>query len=312
MPPSREQTILGVDPPFAATPSPTLVPVGESVNDGILARAGENDPIPLLDNPQPKPQVTLAAGTLELTLLGNYTNPWKTDPVTEARLAMGLVPAAPGGESPHWSPATDTFEASAKAEPAGAGTIATCANLDDLLNAIVQRSDGSIKRINIITHGDSGGIGIRGEIKATTFTDKNNAANSFVPGTVIFTLDRTYLSATLLKGVTGSDVAKRDQARQKFGGGAGIFLYSCNAASDASLVKALAEFFKVQVTGFGATVGYFPDVAFDAAKKPLRITDRTKSGVDNGSGKADPLFPPVVGFKHLNSESVMFPNTVNP
>jgi hypothetical protein len=313
MPPSRDQGILGFSPPFAAPPSPSFPVAGESDNDGILPRGGESDPIPLLDTPTPKPPAPPAAGgSIELTLLGDYANPWKSDPATEAKLAAGIGPPPPTGQdAPHWSPATDTFEATANAERAGAGTIVTCADLDAILDAIVQRPDGAIKRVNIITHGKTGGLGMKGEIKKTSFTDKSDPANSFVPGDVFFTTTgNSFLTVALLSGATGSLAAKRDQARLKFAPGAGIFLYACDAASDSALIQAIAKFFKVPVNGFGAPVGYFPET--DSPKNPTRIINRTKTGVDNGSGKPDPLFGPIVGFKHLNNEPTMFAKTENP
>ena len=62
MPPDREQGVLGFNPPFATAPTPSLPTAGGSPTDGILPRAGESDPIPLLDDPE-VPQI-IVPGTL--------------------------------------------------------------------------------------------------------------------------------------------------------------------------------------------------------------------------------------------------------
>ena len=122
---------------------------------------------------------------------------------------------------------------------------------------------------------------MKGEIKETSFVDKKDPANSFVPGDVFFTGGNSFLTVALLNGVSGSLATKRDQAQRKFGPGAGIFLCACDATSDPALIQGLAKFFKVPVSGFGAAVGYFPIT--DSGTKPTCIIDRTKTGVDNGS-----------------------------
>jgi hypothetical protein len=288
-----------------------LTPVfGDSPVDGILPKAGQGDPIPL---DAPGSSTPAAQTQVELTLIGDYPNPWKNDPVTEARLVAASTTPPSGKPVPHWSPGTDTFTSVAQAEASGAGQIVVCADLDAILDTIIKQADHSVTRVNIISHGMTGGLGMKGEIKKTTHADPTDPNNSFVPGDVFFTNPSggtNFITSALLSGASGTLASKRDQAQKKFAPGAGIFIYGCDSASDPALVQAIAKFFKVPATGFNAAVGYFPKI--DSAKNPTKVTDRRQTGVDNGTNQPDPLFPPLVGFKHLDHEPPMSATTQNP
>src|SRR5687768_16490608 len=109
---TRTQSIEGRDP-FAGL---STDPFGD---DGVLSLgAGDTQPTPVGQQAgaAAKPQ-----GTVELTAVGSFPNPWTKNPALEAQLAGGKVNNA------KWTPGTDTLTAAAKAEPKGAGAIRTCA-----------------------------------------------------------------------------------------------------------------------------------------------------------------------------------------
>jgi hypothetical protein len=293
-----------MDPPSAST-TPALASTDSAPNEDTVPQIGHTDVTPL-DAPPAQKTGAPGPGTLELTILGNYPNPWANDAVTEAQLATGLVHTPAGQDKnlvPHWSPATDTFQEVAHAERQGAGAVSVCANLDAMLNVIVG-VPGSIARLNIITHGMAGGIGLSGSIK-TSYGTQNGS--KYGPGDVFFdTASEAFLTAALFNGVTGPREVQRKYARQRFGSGAAIFVYACDVGADHNLLQAMADFFQVTVYGFNAMVGFFP--LTDSQTKPTKITDRSQTGAwDNtpGGDHKEPLFPPMNGFKHLNSEPPM-------
>jgi len=231
-------------------------------------------------------------GTAEITCVGAYANPWATNPGLEARLVMGKVPNA------HWSPGTDTMTAVANAEK---GTVATCPTLLAILKQI-SGSSGLVSRVNILTHGRSGGIGMQGEIKATSQRDKsdpNDVEKNFDIGDVYFRkMSESFITTTMLAAPDAAVQQELPGALAKLGSNAVFQVYACDSGVDESTLKALAKFFNRPVGGLKAKVGYFVDV--DAAA--TRILARNKTGVLGLDDQPDPLFTiRAAGFKHLNS-----------
>jgi hypothetical protein len=286
---TRTQSIEGRDP-WAAPPAD---PLGD---DNILSLgAGDTAPPPAGQQAgTPK-----APGTVELTAVGSFPNPWTGNPALEAQLATGKA-------NGKWSPGTDTLAAAASAEPRGSGMVKTCANLDELLGFVIGAS-GAVARLNILTHGQSGAIGMAGEIKAVGNRDAkapNDPEKNWVIGDVFFTR-AAFVDQAAVTRQDAALVARRDAARAKFGAGARVVLYACDSGSSDVFVKALAGFFGATIGAFRNSIGYFPTIAGGV------ISNRAVTGVLGADGKIDPLSTiQAAGFKHMDGHSEFF--TVNP
>jgi hypothetical protein len=185
-----------------------------------------------------------AKTTVERTYVGEYQNPWETNPAAEvAILEEGKKEKA----TKHWSPGTIDFEALSKST--------TLANsFPSFLALLLKETPGTVSRANIITHGDFGRIGFKGTI------DVNN-------GDVFFDSDpdAALTSTSLSKWVNSTLIDDNnkshtwDEIKAAFSSGAQIFIYSCNGATDPQLLQEMADAFGVKVNGNNKAVVYCVD-----------------------------------------------------
>jgi hypothetical protein len=189
---------------------------------------------------------------VERTFIGEYKNPWESNPAQE----IAMIQAGSNPQSgKHWSPGTVDFQALSQ------GTL-LADSYPSFLAWLLKEKPGSLKRVNIITHGDFSRIGFKGTI------DVQN-------GGVVFDSDPdSSLTLTSLNkwrnGPLIDDNNKShtfDEIKAKFAHGAEIFIFSCNGASDPQLLQELADAFGVKVNGISKEVVYC--VVFDTS--PPRV-----------------------------------------
>jgi hypothetical protein len=150
-------------------------------------------------------------------------------------------------------------------------------NVSELLGAITKkggrsRPDGSIRRLNIISHGDPGIIGLTGEVDASgnVFFKPSNHASPLDSET----LDDGVLS--LLN--EGALCSLRDQARAKFSKDGEIALILCNGGAG-PIKFTLGQTFGVRVKAYSDAVHYEP-VLNKAGTQIIQrnLTSKTKKG----------------------------------
>jgi len=147
--------------------------------------------------------------------------------------AFGSVDAeiAAGQKKPsEWHPATQDMAATA----AGSGGGEAVSTLDELLTKLEGKGKGSVKRLNLIGHSNSRVFSFGGTITKDTVEFSPDAA-----------LYRDALTTS----------AKRIAAlRDRFGEGAKIVLYSCDAGTGQALLDAVGEAFGICVEGFTSEI----------------------------------------------------------
>ena len=138
---------------------------------------------------------------------------------------------AAGQKKPsEWHPATEDMASTA----AGSGGGEAVSTVDDLLTKLESKGKGSVTRLNLIGHSNSSEFSFGGKIT------KDN---------VEFTPEASIDIDSLTKN------AKRTAAlRDRFGEGAKIVLYSCDAGTGQALLDAVGDAFGVCVEGFSSEV----------------------------------------------------------
>jgi hypothetical protein len=208
-----------------------------------------------------------AGGTREITVVGDFPKPW-----ANAREEIAAI------KEDLWFPSTDDFiavERNSRKKKRGPTPIVD--SVESFIHLILDQPAGSIKRINIITHGNGSKIAFSGEI------DKE--------GAVFFDeeLDVDTLRGMLRHGIEyrGKHV-EWNQVARRFARDAEIVVFACKAAINETLLQDVAEYFEVTVRGFTAELHYH--VTFTEARG---VIHRNEITVD-GKKDLDDLTPTVV------------------
>lgn len=192
---------------------------------------------------------------VELTLVAYYPTPWKSD--AEEVTAL---------DQDRWHPTSKDFYAVAHTPNQGrhnATIVREVNNIRSLVGAIKfedlhgrrERPNGSIGRLNLISHGGKRGVfGLSGEVRAN--------GNVFCGrGLEDHFLDEVIDEHTL-KWFNNEGRGHRDDIRAKLDRGAEFWLFLCSAASVGPcrvLSEKLANTFNVTVRAYNDEVWYYPD-----------------------------------------------------
>jgi hypothetical protein len=195
---------------------------------------------------------TKHASTVEITFIGDYKNPWETNPAQEVAMVQAGRDKSSGK---HWSPGTVDFRALSKSTKLADSYTA-------ILAWLLKEKDGTVSRVNVISHGKFGKVGMKGTIDVNdggvTFDSDPNAS-------ITSTSISTWVNATLIDDQNKSH--SFSEIRAKFTSDAQIFIYSCNGATDPQLLQDLANAFGVKVNAANKEIVYCVD--FDL--KPPRM-----------------------------------------
>ncbi len=234
-------------------------------------------------------------GLAELTITGNFPDPYD-DPATQEERDQSQIKK--------WAPANRDFLAVAQADtPKPDKAIFQVSNWLEMLSVILYanpadptrsafRPKQSLKRINLITHGNPGLIALIGSV------DKEGEVLLVADGTDELTgpLDSDAAQAAtnpaaMLPNGKPLPLSLRDRLHPK----CEIYLLACNSglAGSVDLLRDLKLLFKVKINAFADEIAYCPRLS------PTQITDRSftaKANCDNGSSK---------GFRHLKPDTTV-------
>jgi hypothetical protein len=257
----RNQKIVA---PMGLPPGSTGVAVPSSQTTGL------QPPVPwseMLADRRSKGIVPPAkvAGKVELTFVGSFPNPWAGKPKEEGKAVL----ASP---SP-WEPSTDTFAAAA----GGDAKVIVATSFLSILGEIALKPKGSVKVVNIFTHGEKTQLGFQGTI---------------TPGSVQSTVmwiggPLDVLSLETLETLEEHPERpyyvqrKNSRQRQKFtfaeilerlGKDAQINVFSCHSGQDKTFLQSIANVFQAKVTGFEQPIRYVAKVGADGFIQRDRTT----------------------------------------
>lgn len=235
------------------------------------------------------------SGSLVLTLLGDFGNPWKGDPKAEADAIDNKI----------WEPATDTFDVVARHPNNNISKqeVKVCPTFASFLGFILNAS-GKIARINVISHTNSGLVAFGGTINAKQKGVKLNVnANSgaFIAMDSAVLVD---LRDESKEWFLDNQKFTIKDIRQKFAASAEIVLYACGSGFNLAFLRDVALTFKVTVRGFRDEIIYFvqwDNTEKDAKRPPKIVITRTETAYNS-----PPANPPETGhqsgFMHLKSD----------
>jgi hypothetical protein len=189
----------------------------------------------------------------------------------------------------HWSPTTDYFRIVAQTphqHKAGITQIFEIATVGEMLGAMLRDTKGkdrpkhSIRRFNILAHGNPGLIGLSGDVSDTgdvTFVSVNNEPSD--------RLNWHRIDTSVINFLNGQGKSVRDQVREKFVPNGEIALILCGGGVGQGLLLALdlARTFHVTVRAYKEEIFY----QFDFNQSTNRIIDRniTSVGQSGTQGK---------------------------
>jgi hypothetical protein len=218
-------------------------------------------------------------GKKTITLLGDFPNQWNT-----TLEEIGQM------ESNQWNPTTDDMDA-----VSGTNSAAICNAFTSLLSAILRNPLGSVKRVNIVSHGNSDNIAFAGQVKratGTVFLEIPTALNSDSLAQVANAPWFEIVVNKKTERFTLKDVLKR------FGRDPEIYFYACNsgATGNAELLQDMANTFQAKILGFSKYLKFEPKFT----KNPPKI-NRKRVKI-NGSSD-----PPVSSVTKLTPDVAKSP-----
>jgi hypothetical protein len=187
-----------------------------------------------------------------------------------------------------WSPSSETF-----ARAYGPNAFVHDANsFHAFLGLIETYTEGSIKRINVASHGNRGLIAFEGTINTGTVTLTEKTGIDLAK---MNTQPRMLERGTTEKESLGA-IAHR--LRNRFTTGAEIFFYLCNSGVDMELLQEIANAFQVTVKGFREQIWFCPKpgkVLGEPAIVRAIPASTTLGGSCSGAQR---------GYKHLDRSAV--------
>lgn len=206
----------------------------------------------------------------EITVVGDYSSPWSSDADEAIALNRGK-----------WSPTTKTFRWLAINSKQPSPLIVD--SVKGLLQAIISRPAGTIRRINIITHGNSNGIGFSG------FVDKQGGV--FFHTENVLTITNLWEISKINTQDQFGNTVKRffidssgnqftfHDVRQRFHEEAKIFIYACKVGIESDFAKHFAHIFGVEVHCFSSEIDYYiEDQGKKLLPKSLRVAKHSGTG----------------------------------
>jgi peptidoglycan hydrolase-like protein with peptidoglycan-binding domain len=250
--------------------------------------------------PKRQAQAKKGAFATEVSLVATFRRPraWKTFGTAEGD-AIELKLLKKGT----WHPTSDDMRLVANVP--NQGTMRTevidISNMNGLIASIIKRpngqdrANGSIRRLNIISHGNPGVIGLTGDVD-------DDGGISFRSSGTQDLLDSETLDAFSLSRLNDEGCALRDQARAKFDPAGEIALILCNGGlgSGLALMQDLSRVFNVRVLGYRDEILFHPQK--DRSGTRIVQRDLTALGPDSPDGRGYPCIvtvPPELAGTHL-------------
>lgn len=207
-------------------------------------------------------------GNTEINIVSRFD--WEPQMTSEKEVA--LLERAEQIRKILWAPGTKDFQAIA-------GTSVTCASLKEVLGVILSQGVGSIRRLNIFTHGESKRLSFRGHMTPMTTTVDVFFDDWKEGGSAFGMLDMEALDALGQPGIwvqvgtnptqfTLADIRSRFVAHRPM-----VVLYACKSGVDETLVQAIADTLDAQVFGFRKAITFCPRF-----RRP-RFIDRRQIGI---------------------------------
>lgn len=180
-----------------------------------------------------------AGGPVQITVVGDYSEPWKND--------AEEIDAIRAGDQ--WFPSTEDFIAFAKKSRAAAkGRVPIVGSTEAFIHLILDRAPKSITRINVIVHGSEGTIGFKGEV---------------ISGNVLFydELDLNVLRDFLRNGIVYEKNKKTrtvqwSEVENRFANDAVLVIYGCTVGMSATFIQDVADMFDIRVQAFKHELRY--------------------------------------------------------
>ncbi|MBV8352762.1 MAG: hypothetical protein JOZ21_10865 [Verrucomicrobia bacterium] len=230
-----------------------------------------------------------ATATKELNIVGGAFD-WDP-PITDAEEIAKL-------NNNLWSPGTKDFVAVVNGV-SGANLTATMADsFGAFLGAILTSPNGSIKRINLLTHANPDVIAFSGRIISTATVSADVQMDVNAGNSTMVSLDIVSIQAIAAPGVffqlpnnpkkfTITDI------RSRFASDAMILLLACHSGLLSTFVQDIANFFQVTVVGFTSVIAYCPP----AQSNPKKFI---RAGMQIGIGSCSSK---VADFRTLSTNS---------
>jgi hypothetical protein len=252
MPTGRSLGPLGTNSP----PVPDTDQDPGIAGPGVLTAPSSADPIGLQEAPGATPlqggvKKGSATATKELNIVGGAFDwdPAITDAEEIAKLTGNL-----------WSPGTKDFVAVVNAVSA---TATTADSFGGFLGAILTSPNGSIKRINLLSHANSDVIAFKGKMNSTVTVGRDVQMDVNGQNDTMISLDIISIKAIAAPGVffqlqNNSKKFTISDIRAKFAPDAMIVLLACHSGLLTTFLQDIANFFQVTVVGFTTDIAYCP------------------------------------------------------
>jgi hypothetical protein len=169
--------------------------------------------------------------------VGEFPRPWASEQEEIDVLRSG-----------DWFPSEEDFAAATKNSGSTGRNYLTVNSTASFIGLVFKQPKGSISRLNLVTHGASDSIGLKGRIEkgAVYFDDE--------------------LGEGVLVGFKDNGIEKDDgtvvpwsEVQARFAKDAAIVVYACKAALSEAFLQDLADIFGVTVQGFSKELHYTYD-----------------------------------------------------
>lgn len=238
----------------------------------------------------------------ELNLMGDFKSPWKT----QSEEIAAMKP-----EEKRWAASTKDFHAVYKRQFQIEGAPSDrepflVSKLNSFLGGIDKQKLGSIKRINLISHGSRGMMAFTGDIDPRT--GRVNPDEKTALDLRISDIEYRPTGDPLKLEESVGMMARK--LRNRFQKGAEIVVYTCNGGADPELLQEIANAFQVVASGFKGRVWFCPKWSvppYAGPTSPVKlIITRSLTSLDSNCSDAKP------GFKHLDPHLIRTPPKPDP
>jgi hypothetical protein len=187
---------------------------------------------------------------VEINFIGNYPRPaeWGVFRSAAGDAAEIEVDARgkreekdESGNDVHWSPTTEYLRIIGKTPGDTFEVLNNKQTVGGLFGAILNDKDGktrpkkSVRRVNIISHGRSGLIGLDGTVSKDGVV-RLGASVAERPGDPDSPMESTAIDQSVIDWLNGNAQSVRDDVREKFTDNADILLFLCDGGSAAGLL----------------------------------------------------------------------------
>lgn len=229
---------------------------------------------------------------VEITIYAQFNDPWANDAAEVSAM-----------RDQRWEPSNKTFAAVCGVHTSKPWQ---CEDFQTFAGPITSQKNGSVGRINLVTHANAGLFALGGRFEVTA-TSTTVYLGELTPGEAPGSgLTSRRMDQDLMNWLNDSDpatggVGYRDMIRDKLLPDAKFYIYGCHggAGNGLLLLTEIAATFNVNTYGFHKPIQYDPlySPANPTPNVPDRIVNRKRTFYDTTAGNAQE------GFKHLVSDA---------